>query len=91
MRGTLPEPVRTRKQRTIFNELFTLGLLEKEKATVQRLIKDPLIVQLNLIKHNWLIAEFEAGSHWTAEGYYFWKALSLELWLRKVYNVPLAD
>lgn len=91
MRGLVPEPIRLRTQRTIFSELFTMGIFDKEKETVKRLIKDALIVQLNIIKHDWFQAEFEAGTKWSADGYYFWKALSLELWLRKVYNVPLPD
>lgn len=91
LRGILPEPVRLRTQRTVFSELLQLGILKNETETVRRLLHDPLLVRLNIYQKEWLQAEFEAGANWTADGYYFWKALSLELWLRKVYNEPLPE
>jgi asparagine synthase (glutamine-hydrolysing) len=91
MKGILPEPIRLRTQRTVFTELFTMGIFDKEREMVKQLLENPLIVQQNIIRPEWLRAEFEAGTNWSADGYYFWKALSLELWLRKVYNEPLPE
>lgn len=91
MRGVLPDPIRLRTQRTVFSELLHLGIFTKERETVRRLLSDPLLVRLNILQKEWLQAEFQAGVNWSAEGYYFWKALSLELWLRKVYNEPLPE
>ncbi|MCB0232178.1 MAG: hypothetical protein KDH90_24180, partial [Anaerolineae bacterium] len=44
MTGLLPEAVRLRPGKTTFHPLFVVGLLRRERTTVERLLADPQIV-----------------------------------------------
>lgn len=81
MAGLLPEVVRQRPDKTGLDDLFTKGLLVRERDTVQAILRDPQIVRREFIRSDWLEQELQAGGNWTEGGYYLWLCLTLELWL----------
>lgn len=91
MTGILPEAVRKRTNKTIFLPLIKKGLIEKESATIRRLLTNPLIVQLGLIRPEWLHSALENPSGWIDYGTKLWPGICLEIWLRKVMNVPVSE
>ena len=83
MTGLLPEAVRLRPGKTTFHPLFVVGLLRRERTTVERLLADPQIVRCGWVRPEWLQSELAAGENWSRNGYALWQALSLEMWLQR--------
>lgn len=86
MRGRLPGAVRERRDKTSFWPLFVRGIVERERDTVTRLLTDPEIVRRRFVREEWLRCEWEVAPHWKDGGHAFWRALSLELWLRRYWR-----
>jgi asparagine synthase (glutamine-hydrolysing) len=83
MAGRLPEAVVERRSRTGFEALWDRGLRERERASVEMLLKDPLIVRRGYVRAEWLRDELHTGRPWADGGYPLWLCISLELWLRR--------
>ncbi len=85
----LPKRVVERRQQTEFTPLMNKGLLEKETATVNEIMKKPLIVEKDYVPEKWLRQQLIDGKGWTSieDSYYLWKCLSLELWLKLVLSI----
>lgn len=83
MRGWLPEVVRSRTLVTSLFPLFEKGIREKAQPDVLNLLNKPQIVERGYVKQSWLDQEANSGKPLTDEGYWFWLAISLELWLEK--------
>lgn len=86
MRGTLPEPVRTRTVRTNYQPLFRKGLLEKERERVLDLLENPLIVRRHYVKADWLGRRLSDLPEAHMGLFSVWMSVSLELWLRSFWT-----
>ena len=82
-RGLIAEEVRERQARTVFLPLMQKGLLEKERATVDELLKNPEIVRRGYVVDGWLEQSRLETERSRMPDHVFWRCLSLELWLRK--------
>ncbi len=82
----LPEIVSERKNRTSFRPLMEKGLINKKHHVVKKLIEKPLIVEKNYVKGDWMREQFADGHSWFNSNHhvFLWKALCLELWLKKL-------
>lgn len=86
MRGILPETVRLRRTPTSFAPLMLVGLQDKEWATIQSLLRKPLIVERGYIDRSWLAERLQHGFDLSPESGLLWRSLSLELWLRRYWS-----
>ena len=78
----VPEPVLARRDKTSLDELYCEGILHRERARVEELLKEPDIVARGLVKAAWLRRELEAGTELLEDGFAQWRCLTAELWLR---------
>jgi hypothetical protein len=64
------------------------GLLVEERGTVQRLMQDPLVVRMDLIRADWLERQLADGRGWRDQDTVFplWLCLCLEIWLRRFWD-----
>lgn len=82
MMGLLPEAVRERQSKTGFYPLFRIGLRERQVDTVRSLVADAEIVRRGYVRPEWLLSEIDPTRVWTADGFWLWLCICLELWLR---------
>ncbi|HEV8240358.1 MAG TPA: asparagine synthase-related protein [Thermoanaerobaculia bacterium] len=82
-RGLLPEPIRSRKDRTSFLALLREGLFDREAATVARLLARPRIVDMGQVAAVWLETHPPTASLPVEDLEVLWLCLCLEMWLRK--------
>ena len=83
MAGLMPDSARERIGKTSLVPLIEKGLLVEERAAVREILSNPQIVEMEFVRAGWLAAELDAGSGWSADGYFLWLCLSLELWLSR--------
>jgi hypothetical protein len=85
MRGLLPEALCERPFKTDFEALTRIGLFEREAATVRALLTNPRCEQLGFVNGDWIRQVLARGGQLDSqELYWFWKTISLELWLGRV-------
>ena len=83
MKELLPDLVRTRREKTGFIELYLLGLLDKERQTVENILRQPQIVSRKFVDPDWLADTLPRGCTFTDEGLSLWRCVTLELWLQR--------
>lgn len=85
----LPRAVTERRRQTMFTPLFDKGVLEKETATVEKVMAKPHIIEKQYVRETWLRRQLNNGEGWTNDEtrYFLWKSLSLELWLKLILSV----
>lgn len=82
MRGILPEKIRTRRGKAVFDQASSISL-QKEWKMVSQLTSSPHLASLGMIDPERLHSAAESASlGLLKDSYLFWAALSLELWLR---------
>jgi asparagine synthase (glutamine-hydrolysing) len=84
LKRVLPPLVYQRREKASFDSLLREGLLDRERATVRRLLENPEMVRQGWVRQDWLEAQFATGDGWDMAGYPFSMCLHLELWLRAV-------
>jgi len=84
MRRLLPDSVWQRSGKTSFEPLFWIGLLEKEKKEIKRLIQSPEVVKQGFVKHKWLTTQLEQGRRSPEVGSFISLALHTEQWLKAI-------
>lgn len=72
----------------VFLPLLEEGLLHRERAFVEQLMKNSLVIEQKYVSAPWLQTELETlsrglGDH-NQHGHLIWKVICLELWLRHV-------
>ena len=81
--GLVPESVRERNDRTVFTPLMEKGLLDRERGTVQSIMRRSQIVEREIVDGGWLRQQLTVGARWAGDGLPLWLCISLELWLRR--------
>lgn len=82
MKDYLPDSVRERTGKTRLTDLLDLAMLNKEKATITRLLANPQIVQRQFVCADWLQKAL-AGENWRENQSLLVICLCLELWLQR--------
>jgi asparagine synthase (glutamine-hydrolysing) len=83
MEGLLPDAVRRRRTITSFEALYLLGLMDKERHTVECILDQPQIVSREFVDPDWLADTLPGGCTFTDEGFSLWRCVTLELWLNR--------
>ncbi len=89
MAGILPETIRLREDKTIFDSFVALSLREKEAGKVRELLKSPMLGKIGAVNPEKLRLEFEdhfTGRATTPVGILI-PPIVLELWLRRYYTL----
>jgi asparagine synthase (glutamine-hydrolysing) len=86
MLALLPRKVRERVRRTIFFPLFEKGLLGEERAAVASILEDPLIVERQIVREDWLRSVSDQGYFRSPHKDLLWLCLCLELWLTRYWS-----
>jgi asparagine synthase (glutamine-hydrolysing) len=89
MAGILPEDIRQRRAKTMFDSFGGLSLREKEVEQINRLLKGPLLGKMGIVDAERLRSTYEnyrAGREVRAAVTLF-PPITLELWLRKYYTL----
>jgi asparagine synthase (glutamine-hydrolysing) len=81
MQEKLPEIIRDRLGKTSYYPLVELGLREKERETVLKILDNSRIVRDRFIRGDWLNKELHA-QNWSRDGFDLWICITLELWLK---------
>jgi asparagine synthase (glutamine-hydrolysing) len=82
MQGILPEKVRTRRRKAVFDQANSISL-KKEWKMVSHLAKSSSLASLGIIDSRRFHRALESASlGLLKEGYLFWATLSLEMWVR---------
>jgi len=84
MRKTLPEQIRTRKEPTSLVPLFRRGLVEKEQATVKRLLSGSNQLWPRYVRADWLTQAVPGHYRSEAEELVLWFCICCELWRMRV-------
>lgn len=82
----LPRKVAERKWKTTFEPLMAKGVIGREKNTIAALMENPLVVEWNFVRKEWLAKALKNGKGWYNAGIrsFLWQCVSLELWLKRV-------
>jgi asparagine synthase (glutamine-hydrolysing) len=83
MLGLLPETVVERRHQTRFVDLFERGLLREETDVVRSLLRDPQIVQRQIVRAPWIENTLASESIDSPDWGLLWLCISLELWLQR--------
>jgi asparagine synthase (glutamine-hydrolysing) len=89
MAGILPETIRAREDKTIFDSFVAFSLRDKEAAKVRNLLEAPLLGKIGAVipeKLRLVLEEYLAGKGAIPVGIIF-PTIVLELWLRKGYII----
>jgi len=89
MAGILPDVIRLRKDKTIFNSFADLSLRDKEADQVKGLLKAPLLGKMGIVDADRLRSAYEryrAGKkgNWALT---LFPTIVLELWLKRYYDM----
>lgn len=89
MRGILPEAIRTREDKTVFNSDMDVGLREKESQKVKALLVLPLLDQyriLDKVQINQAYQDYlnNSDSFGVME---LWRVVTLEMWAQKHHQI----
>jgi hypothetical protein len=83
MQGILPEPVRCRRDKACFDDLFVKSLRERSRTKVEALLNDPLCVERGYVEKAKIRALLEGSGN--SKGWSGTRdlntVLSLEIWL----------
>lgn len=79
--GLLPQAVRERQDKTVFDPLMELGLRRRERGRLHAILSDPQVVKRGIVDGRWLAHELEPDSGWTDGGLRLWLVVCLDLWL----------
>lgn len=79
----LPQEVRERQDKTVFDPLLELGLRQRECGRLDAILRDPQVVKRGIVDERWLAHELEPDSGWTDGGLRLWLVACLELWLKQ--------
>lgn len=82
--GLLPPYVRRRPGKTDFTPLFRRGLYDRERRTVEHLLRRPRIVDLDYVNASWLERAVADAPRRPELEYPLWLCICLELWLLEV-------
>ena len=89
MRGILAQVVLTRPDKTRFSRYFDMGFKYKETGKIREIFGSSLLNTLNLVYSKKLLDVYERSisekQDW--DGIKGWSAITLELWLRKHYQL----
>ena len=86
MQGLLPEEVRLRQRPTSFAPLLIKGLRDKESGTLRRLMSQPLVVERDYVRGDWLASQLDREYEPTPSWSLLLKSIFLELWLQRYWN-----
>ena len=81
--GLLPERVRERLDKTTFQPLMNLGLLQRTEQVIFDILREPEVVRRQIVRKEWLVRELDRQAGWTEEGWWLWLVICLELWLKR--------
>lgn len=85
MKTYLPEEVISFEGKVYPENIFYRGVVEREQDKVRKLFTNMRASELGLIDEKLLITEFESYANKKSKNTHFWRALTLEDWLRRYF------
>ncbi len=83
MAGLLPEAIRERRQPTRLTPLFEVGLRERARPLVERLLFGPGAAWSDFVRRDWLARVLDEGAARRGQEMVLWNCVSFELWRQR--------